>query len=894
MSLSLNGSTQYASVAPSPVTVTPLTVACWFKPDDHNADYSIVAVEEGAATGNSQWLCHARGFTSSALAAMTYHSAWAVALSTDDYADDAWNHGVFVFAAAADRRVYLDGTNKGTDSTSQTPSPINNVMIGGRELAGPTGLFPGKVAHVAIWNVALSDSEAAQLAAGANPLTIQAANLVAYWPMVENGASVVAGIADLTEYGTPTWDDSDNPTVDDVAPTSVTISGATEIYEGYSLVLTATAAGGSGNYTYQWNKEGSPITGQTSAILTISDVDSGDAGSYTCTVTNGGGSKTSSIATVTVSSATVAFVTCGQRSAANKNVWAYNEAGVLLWSYDTASTALYGAMLDDFGRIVVWGASADNGDGNGTRSIWRLDQSGAYIDGTNVGTTYSLSIYNTIVMTVGGSNDVNWLYESDLSSLDTDTQTMDGAFACLLTEDGNSWYGYQNNVSGPDYYFIRELDVNRDEVFAAYVQVTDNERITALKENSSGKVIAFSGGSATVRQHTSGGAGGFAGDWETTLTGWGLISLWQNSLYVDQSDSNKIYCIGDGFGVLNSSGVELYNVSQPAKGYLTALGPYGSAGKMLVVSQKDDGCELYMWDQSLGAFVGQKSLEGPDDGDYVYGLAVAPNVSWNFAIAEELDSHSTDNLADSVTNTVQIAQTFTLSDYKKTGLVVIKTYRASTETVTVSIQGVDGEGKPDGSDLCSGTHTIVNSVDSSRYKTYVFMSTTPVLPPGTYAIVVKSGGIAVPIGVDSAGGHSGQMWDSTDGGSTWTANGDSLTFDLWGDVSGYTVPSFDAQSGNQSLYVGQTPTTLSVTVSGNPTPTLQWYANGSPITGETGSTYSPPAQSSPTLISYTCRATNLLGYTDTTPMVITWSEEPPPAGPVTYRILNLQLDLNRS
>lgn len=887
MSLSLNGFSQLLHLNATPDVVTyPLTMMTWFKPVDH----SFVGVPACITSGADHHIIQVRGTVNNCGAA-SYATSWALATTTSDFSDGTWQHLCGVFTNATDRAVFLDGGSKGTNSDNQTPVGINDFTIG-NTYTGGTSWFYGKLAHVAIWDIALSDAEVAQLAAGANPVAIQSAHLIAYYPLLED-ASDAQGGATLTPVGSPTYDSEDNPTVDEVAPDSVSIAGATAIYEGYTLSLTAVPVGGSGNYTYQWNKEGSPISGATSVTYTKENATTDDAGHYTCTVTNGGGSTTSSIATVTVTSATVAFVVCGQRSAAGKNVWAYNEAGVLLWDYDTAGSTLYGALFDAAGRVVVWGVAADNGDGDGTRTIWRLDQSGAYIDGANVGSTVQcLSIYDGIVMTVGGGNDAYWLDETDLSVLDQDALTGSSAAACLRTTDGKSWYGYQVNVSGPDYFHIRELDVNLDEVFDAYVQTGDSYTICALAENSAGKVIAWLEREAIVVQHTTGGGGGFLGDWDTTIPGWGSLTTYQSSLFVDQNDSNKIYCIGDGFGVLNSSGTVLYNKDHPSKAHLIGVGSWGEAGKALVLTNKEDGGNVYLWLEDTEEFQCVADLEGPDDEDYLYGLVVASSVSWNFAAAEELDVHDTDNQADSISATAWVAQCFTLTDYKKPGRVTLHISRYyNTNTTTVSIQAVDGEGKPDGVDICTGTFTAVNAgADSVRYMSHVFFTTTPILNPGTYALVVRSSA-STPIGVDSGGGHSGDFWDSTDGGSSWAAGSYSLTFDLWGDESGYVLPSFDSQSGNQNLYVDQTPTPLSVTVSGTPTPTLQWYADGSPISGATSSTYAPPAQSEAVSISYVCRATNVLGYTDSTPMVITWSEVPPPADPTRYNILNMQLDL---
>ena len=77
-------------------------------------------------------------------------------------------------------------------------------------------------------------------------------------------------------------------------------------FVGLSASLTATQAGGTPPLTNQWYKGGTPLSdvnefsGSAGNTLTINPVGSGDAGSYKLVISNGGGSVTSQVATVTV------------------------------------------------------------------------------------------------------------------------------------------------------------------------------------------------------------------------------------------------------------------------------------------------------------------------------------------------------------------------------------------------------------------------------------------------------------------------------------------------------------------------------------------------------------------------------------------------------------------
>ena len=71
---------------------------------------------------------------------------------------------------------------------------------------------------------------------------------------------------------------------------------------GSSVTFTV-AASGSATLAYQWNFGGTAISGATSTSYSISSVQSSNAGSYTCTITNADGTVTSAAATLTVAPA---------------------------------------------------------------------------------------------------------------------------------------------------------------------------------------------------------------------------------------------------------------------------------------------------------------------------------------------------------------------------------------------------------------------------------------------------------------------------------------------------------------------------------------------------------------------------------------------------------------
>src|SRR6185437_15781445 len=84
-----------------------------------------------------------------------------------------------------------------------------------------------------------------------------------------------------------------------VAPSFTSQPASQVVLTGGTAVFNAVADGTS-PITYQWNKNGSPISGATSSTLVLSNVQSTDAASYTLTASNSVGGAVSSTAVLTV------------------------------------------------------------------------------------------------------------------------------------------------------------------------------------------------------------------------------------------------------------------------------------------------------------------------------------------------------------------------------------------------------------------------------------------------------------------------------------------------------------------------------------------------------------------------------------------------------------------
>lgn len=158
------------------------------------------------------------------------------ATTTTTANDTNWHHAAAVFTSATSRAAFLDGGGKGTSTTSRTPASSTRLRVG--SLHDTTSEMYGYVAYVAIWSIALSDAEVAQLAAGADPSSIQNAYLLWHCPMQvdESPAQDVIGTYDLTLAGNTVYS-SDNPPL----AISEVIDDALTVGDGYSFSITGSS-----------------------------------------------------------------------------------------------------------------------------------------------------------------------------------------------------------------------------------------------------------------------------------------------------------------------------------------------------------------------------------------------------------------------------------------------------------------------------------------------------------------------------------------------------------------------------------------------------------------------------------------------------------------------------
>lgn len=139
-----SASLQYLTVGSGALTTaTPLTIAALFKPDNVTRNNYLATIARNATSielfaltaNGTQPQDHAQAQTWQA-------GAVAVADTTAGFSAATWQTFIAVFSAANARAVYLNGANKGTETTSKTPQSLNLTLIGAY-YNGATSAFGG-------------------------------------------------------------------------------------------------------------------------------------------------------------------------------------------------------------------------------------------------------------------------------------------------------------------------------------------------------------------------------------------------------------------------------------------------------------------------------------------------------------------------------------------------------------------------------------------------------------------------------------------------------------------------------------------------------------------------------------------------------------------------------
>jgi hypothetical protein len=158
----VESSSQHMYSSNTPITSPPFTISCFYRTADISNSQVLLSITDY----NANWHAHYLEVSSSYINAATATAGvFTKAQAANTSSSNEWLHIVGVWGSSTDRRVYVDGGNKGSDSTSSSPSGIDYLTVGGYyegSTFGTTSL-DGDLANIIIWDRAFSDAEALHL-----------------------------------------------------------------------------------------------------------------------------------------------------------------------------------------------------------------------------------------------------------------------------------------------------------------------------------------------------------------------------------------------------------------------------------------------------------------------------------------------------------------------------------------------------------------------------------------------------------------------------------------------------------------------------------------------------------------------------------------------------------
>ncbi len=204
-SSSMSGST---STVPGAPLAEPVTLAAWFKATATNANWVIASLSTnttGAAAGRRQiGVVGSSGF-SGQVTADAFDSG--TRLLGPALVPGNWYHVAAVFVSSTERYLYLNGSCVATNTSAPVTGWSGHRLLVGMRYDGSTyGQYAdGRIAEVALWNVALSAGQVASLGAGKDPRTVSATAPIVYWPMLGETSpeNPLAGPLTLTLSNSP-------------------------------------------------------------------------------------------------------------------------------------------------------------------------------------------------------------------------------------------------------------------------------------------------------------------------------------------------------------------------------------------------------------------------------------------------------------------------------------------------------------------------------------------------------------------------------------------------------------------------------------------------------------------------------------------------------------------
>ena len=231
-----DASSEGLELGSSPITDSPVTLACWFNSDSITADQTLIHINRSTGYPRGYSLIAAGAVSGDPIRAKTDYGSPASDDSTTGYSANTWHHAAAVFDASL-AYAFIDGGSKGSGAFTQSLSGVIDDLAVAHYVDtenGDSAYLSGSIAEAAVWDVNLTDAEIASLAKGFSPKLIRPQNLVFYIPLLnDDDEDIVSGLS-LTATGTPT--DSDHPRIIYPSSTIIPFKAATGAASPFNIV----------------------------------------------------------------------------------------------------------------------------------------------------------------------------------------------------------------------------------------------------------------------------------------------------------------------------------------------------------------------------------------------------------------------------------------------------------------------------------------------------------------------------------------------------------------------------------------------------------------------------------------------------------------------------------
>lgn len=186
MSRAFNGTTQFLRRSTAVLSGGPFTVSVWFYTTNDNKNNGLFYMGNGS-NNTDYFLLEAHdnsSFSRKCEFEVRTSGAITTALTSTSYSVNTWHHICGVEESSTSHLCFLDGGGKATDNTDVTPTGLNRTSIGVFDRSTQGDFTDGRIAEVAIWDIALSDNEVLLLANRLSPLLMRPESLVFYTPLM--------------------------------------------------------------------------------------------------------------------------------------------------------------------------------------------------------------------------------------------------------------------------------------------------------------------------------------------------------------------------------------------------------------------------------------------------------------------------------------------------------------------------------------------------------------------------------------------------------------------------------------------------------------------------------------------------------------------------------------